>query len=415
MKDLIKTVIYDQKRIVWNDKFIPRRIAANIITGETIVVISGIRRCGKSTLLNQIRNENVEKDYYMNFDDERLIRFSVEHFQILYETFIELFGIQKTFYFDEIQNIPGWERFVRRLHDNGCKVYITGSNASMLSRELGTHLTGRYVQTELFPFSFAEFLAFKKFTWNDSDLFSTEGKATLIGLFNEYFTNGGFPLFLKERDEDYLKSLYESILYRDVLVRNKLINEKELLQLVYYLASNVSKLSSFNGLTKIVGVKNANTISNYISFLEDTYLIFQISKFDYSLKKQILNPKKTYFIDNALIRRLGFSFSEEKGKLLENIIFLELRRRKFEIFYHSNHHECDFVIRQGNAIIQAIQVCYSFDADETRLREMNGLREAMNDYNLAEGLILLSDALEHTIEDNGKTIRILPVWKWLLQ
>jgi len=133
------------------------------------------------------------------------------------------------------------------------------------------------------------------------------------------------------------------------------------------------------------------------------------------LKKQILNPKKTYFIDNALIRRLGFSFSEEKGKLLENIIFLELRRRKFEIFYHSNHHECDFVIRQGNAIIQAIQVCYSFDADETRLREMNGLREAMNDYNLAEGLILLSDALEHTIEDNGKTIRILPVWKWLLQ
>ena len=415
MKDLIKTVIYDQKGMVWNNRFIPRNIAANIITSEAIVVISGIRRCGKSTLLRQIRNENKEKDYYLNFDDERLIRFSVDHFQLLYETFIELFGVQKTFYFDEIQNIPGWERFVRRLHDDGCKVFITGSNASMLSRELGTHLTGRYMQTELFPFSFAEFLGLKNFTWNDSDLFSTEGRATLIGYFNEYFTLGGFPLFLKERDEDYLKSLYESILYRDVLVRNKLINEKELLQLVYYLASNVSKLSSFNGLTKIVGVKNANTISNYVSFLQDTYLIFQISKFDYSLKKQILNPKKTYFIDNALICRLGFMFSEEKGRLLENIVFLELRRRRLEIFYHHNLHECDFIIRQGNTIVQAIQVCYSFDSNETRLRETKGLRDAMNQYSLAEGLILLQDAQEQTLEENGKIIRIMPVWKWLLK
>jgi len=415
MKDLIKTVIYDQKRAVWNNRFIPRNIPENIIQGESIVVISGIRRCGKSTLLSQIRNENNEKDYYMNFDDERLINFTVEHFQLLHETFIELFGVQKTFYFDEIQNIPAWERFVRRLHDDGCKVFITGSNASMLSRELGTHLTGRYVQTELFPFSFAEFLSFKQMGWHESDLYSTEGRAALIRHFNEYFKAGGFPLFLKERSDDYLKSLYESILYRDVLVRNKLINEKELLQLVYYLASNVSKLSSFNGLTKIAGVKNANTISSYMSFLQDTYLLFQINKFDFSLKKQINNPKKTYFIDNALIYRLGFMFSEEKGRLLENIVFLELRRRGVEVFYHSNLHECDFVIRQGNTIVQAIQVCYSFDSDNTKLRELNGIREAIKDYSLEEGLILLNDALEQTIEENGKTIRIMPVWKWLLK
>ena len=133
MKDLIKTVIFDQQRMVWNKNFIPRSFPENIMTSETIVVISGIRRCGKSTMLSQIRNENREKDYYMNFDDERLIRFSVDHFQLLHETFIELFGIQRTFYFDEIQNISGWERFVRRLHDEGCKVFLTGSNASMLS------------------------------------------------------------------------------------------------------------------------------------------------------------------------------------------------------------------------------------------------------------------------------------------
>ena len=415
MKDLIKTVIYDQQRMVWNDSFIPRGYPGNIMQTQLIVVISGIRRCGKSTLLHQIRNENNEKHYYLNFDDERLIHFTVEHFQLLHETFIELFGVQKTFYFDEIQNVSGWERFVRRLHDDGYKVFITGSNASMLSRELGTHLTGRYVQIELFPFSFSEFITFKQFTWEESDLYSTEGRARLIGYFNDYFHQGGFPLYLKEGNDDYLKSLYESILYRDVLVRNKLVNEKELLELVNYLASNVSKLTSFNGLTKVVGVKNATTIRSYLSFIEDTYLIFQISKFDYSLRKQIQNLKKTYFIDTALIRRLGFMFSGEKGRLLENIVFLELRRRRFEIFYHFNRVECDFVIRQGNAIVQAIQVCYSFDTIDTRIREINGILDAMNAYGLNEGLILLHDTQEQTIEENGKIIRVLPVWKWLLK
>ena len=415
MKDLIKTVIFDQQRMTWNKNHIARSYPENIIKSETIVVISGIRRCGKSTLLSQIRNENGEKDFYMNFDDERLIRFSVDHFQLLHETFIELFGIQKTFYFDEIQNIPDWERFIRRLHDEGYKVFLTGSNASMLSRELGTHLTGRYVQIELFPFSFAEFLTFKQVVWTEKDYYSTEGRASLIGHFNEYFHAGGFPLYLKEGSDDYLKSLYESILYRDVLVRNKLVNERELLELVNYLASNVSKLSSFNGLTKIAGVKNATTIRNYLSFLQDTYLIFQICKFDYSLKKQIQNHKKTYFIDNAMIRLLGFMFSEEKGRLLENIVFLELRRRRFEIFYHFNRLECDFVIREGITIVQAIQVCHSFNTAQTKTREVSGLLEAMDVYGLEEGLILLQDTQEHTIEENGKVIRVMPVWKWLLK
>jgi predicted AAA+ superfamily ATPase len=415
MKELLKAVIYDQQKLVWNSRFVTRNFRNDLLSGESIVVVSGIRRCGKSTLLHQIRNEFPEKDYYLNFDDERLIRFTVDDFQLLYETFIELFGVQNTFYFDEIQNIAGWERFVRRLHDHGRKVIITGSNASMLSRDLGTHLTGRYVQTEIFPFSFSEFLIYKNCIVNQRDFYSTEGRALLISHFNDYFNSGGFPLYLKERNEDYLKSLYESILYRDVMVRNKLINEKELLQLVYYLASNVSKLSSFNGLTATVGVKNANTISSYIKFLEDTYLIFQVCKFDYSVKKQIQNPRKTYFIDSALIRRLGFLFSEEKGRILENIVFLELRRRGYEIFYHRNRHECDFVLREENSVVQAIQVCYSFDSENTRTRELNGIREAMEAYNLREGIILLHDAQEQTLEENGKTIRFTPVWKWLLE
>ncbi|MEI6143958.1 MAG: ATP-binding protein, partial [Mariniphaga sp.] len=296
----------------------------------------------------------------------------------------------------------------------GYKVFITGSNATMLSRELGTHLTGRYVYTELFPFSFSEFLTFKQIEPKESDFYSTEGRPMLIGNFNSFFLSGGFPLYLKEGLDDYLKSLYESILYRDVLVRNKLVNEKELLGLVNYLASNVSKLSSYNSLAKVSNVKNASTIRNYLSFLEDTYLIFQVSKFDYSLNKQIQNPKKTYFIDNALVRCIGFMFSEERGRLLENIVFLELRRRRVEIFYHSNKFECDFVIRKGLTIVQAIQVCYSFDTNETRTREINGIKDAMKTYKLNEGLLLLYDSPEETISEDGLTIHILPVWKWLL-
>jgi predicted AAA+ superfamily ATPase len=414
MKDLIKTVIFDQKKMGWKSHFVKRGFQSAILQSSTIVVISGVRRCGKSTLLHQIRNENREKDYYMNFDDERLIHFTVEHFQLLHETFIELFGVQNTFYFDEIQNIPMWERFVRRLHDEGFKVFITGSNATMLSRELGTHLTGRFVYTELFPFSFGEFLTFKQIEPKESDFYSTEGRPMLMGNFNSYFRSGGFPLYLKEGLDDYLKSLYESILYRDVLVRNKLVNEKELLLLVNYLASNVSKLSSYNSLAKVANVKNASTIRNYLSFLEDTYLIFQVSKFDYSLNKQIQNPKKTYFIDNALVRCIGFMFSEERGRLLENIVFLELRRKRVEIFYHSNRYECDFVIRKGTTIVQALQVCYSFDSNETRMREIKGLKDAMVTYKLNEGFLLLYDSPEETVAEDGLTIHILPVWKWLL-
>ena len=180
------------------------------------------------------------------------------------------------------------------------------------------------------------------------------------------------------------------------------------------MASNVSKLSSYNGLTKVIAVKNASTIRNYFSFLQDTYLIFQINKFDFSLKKQIQNLKKTYFIDNALVRRLGFMFSEESGRLLENIVFLELRRRGYEIFYHSNRFECDFLIRQGINIVQAIQVCYSFDSVQTKSRELKGVFEAMEIYGLTNGLILLQDAQEEVIVENGLTVNVLPVWKWLL-
>jgi uncharacterized protein len=225
---------------------------------------------------------------------------------------------------------------------------------------------------------------------------------------------GGFPVFLENKNDNYIKSLYENILYRDVMVRNNLTNEKEIMELVYYLASNVSRLSSFNSLAKTIGVKNASTVSNYLQFIQNTYLIFQINKFDFSLKKQIQNTKKTYFIDQALVTRLGFLFSEEKGRLLENIVFIELKRRGNEVYYFSAKNECDFLIRRGTQITSAIQVCYSFDTQETKTREINGIREAMKTYSLSEGLILTNDT-EEEITSDSQTIRVVPVWKWALQ
>ncbi|MCK5137784.1 MAG: ATP-binding protein [Bacteroidales bacterium] len=410
---LLKSVIYDQRGLQWDSQFLERGISESLISSDEILVITGVRRCGKSTLLQQIRNKLKEKDYYLNFDDDRLIQFTVDDFQDLFEVFIELFGKQQTFYFDEIQNIKGWERFVRRLYDYGNKVFITGSNATILSRELGTHLTGRYISFELYPFSFKEFLAFKDITIKDSEIYSTESRAEIIKHFHQYTASGGFPLYIRNQNIQYLKSLYESILYRDIMVRNNLTNEREILELVYYLASNVSKLSSFNSLAKIVGISNASTIKNYLTFFQNSYLIFHVNKFDYSLKKQIQNPKKIYFIDLALVNRLGFSFSDNRGRTLENLVFLELKRRGKNIYYHRQKTECDFIIKELNKINQAIQVSASLYEKNTYDRELKGLKETMEYYKLDSGLIITENE-EDSIEFSGKQITIKPAWKWLL-
>lgn len=414
MKELLKTVIADQLQLSWKETNVTRMIPDQMVFDKGLVVITGIRRCGKSTLLHQIRSMLKEKDFYLNFDDERLIHFKVEHFQILHELFIELFGEQKTFYFDEIQNIDGWERFIRRLDDYGYKIFITGSNARMLSRELGTHLTGRYIQIELFPFSFREYLDWSHATLTEPEISSTAGKAKAARLFNDYFTGGGFPAFLESKNDQYLKSLYESILYRDVMVRNNLTNEKELLELVYYLASNVSKLSSNNSLTKVIGVKNATTVKNYLGFLQDTYLLFQINKYDHSLKKQLQNSKKTYFIDNAVVLKLGFSFSPQSGRMLENLIFIELKRRGKEVYYHHKRAECDFVIREASTIVEVIQVCYRFDEPTVTEREIKGITEAMTQYGLTRGTIITVGTTRE-MEISGMSISVTEAWKWLLK
>ena len=412
--ELKEIVVEQNKQQKIKDNIIERDVFAKIesyVKNPFVIVISGIRRCGKSTLLSQIRTKH--HGYYLNFDDDRLIKFKIEDFHFLEEIFMELFGEKNIFYFDEIQNIFGWERFVRRLHDEGKKVFVSGSNASMLSRELGTHLTGRHLEVNLYPFSFREFLKFNNFKLEKNSIYLTATKATIKRFFDDYLINGGFPDYVNEKIKEYLKTLYENILYRDIIVRYNLSSEKTLKELVYLAINNISKEISFNSIKKTLNLGSSTTVKDYFDYLENSFLVFLMPKFDYSLKKQIHSTKKVYVIDNGLAMYLGFRISKDSGRLLENLVFLDLKRRKEEIYYYSNKNECDFILRNGIKITEAIQVCYDFNEDDKE-REINGLLEAMNKFKLKNGLILTYDQ-EDEFDVNGKSIKVTPVWKWLLK
>lgn len=415
MKELLKKIIFEQQEFCRNivRNTVPRDIEDEWLTTSEILIITGIRRCGKSVLLQQLRNKLSEQDFFFNFDDERLASFTVSDFQALQECFYELFGQQHTYYFDEIQNIPGWETFVRRLYNEGCKVIITGSNARMLSRELGTHLTGRYISVEIYPFSFVEYLKLINVHPVQADFYTTAGRSNLLVQFKNYIENGGFPKYLQTHSPRYLSSLYESIIFRDVMARNALTNEKEIKELVFYLASNATRRITYSSLGKIIGIRHAETVKNYLEYIQQTYMIFQLMKYSPSVKVQMLNPKKIYFIDNAIIGRIGFNATDNIGYKLENIVFLELKRRGYDLFYHSDKKECDFIVRQEAGITQAYQVTASVSDTKTRKREISGLQEAMSTYGLSEGYIITIDEKE-TIQVDEGVIHIVSAWEWML-
>lgn len=415
MKELLKKIIFEQQEFCRNivRNTVPRDIEDEWVTTSEILIITGIRRCGKSVLLQQLRNKLSEQDFFFNFDDERLASFTVSDFQALQECFYELFGQQHTYYFDEIQNIPGWETFVRRLYNEGCKVIITGSNARMLSRELGTHLTGRYISVEIYPFSFVEYLKLINVHPVQADFYTTAGRSNLLVQFKNYIEDGGFPKYLQTHSSRYLSSLYESIIFRDVMARNALTNEKEIKELVFYLASNATRRITYSSLGKIIGIRHAETVKNYLEYIQQTYMIFQLMKYSPSVKVQMLNPKKIYFIDNAIISRIGFNATDNIGYKLENIVFIELKRRGYDLFYHSDKKECDFIVRQEAGITQAYQVTVSFSDTKTRKREISGLQEAMSVYGLSEGYIITMDEKE-TIQVDEGVIHIVPAWEWML-
>lgn len=381
-----------------------------------VIIIAGIRRSGKSTLLSQIRHSLAEQGYYFNFEDERLLDFKIEDFNRLYEVLLELYGERTIFFFDEIQNVVGWERFVRRMQDHGFKFFITGSNASLLSKELGTKLTGRHISYTLYPFSFSEYLLFQGYHLQKNDLLETTKRATIKKYFLEYTQQGGMPEYLTYHNPESLKEVYNNILYRDIIVRYGITETKSLRELTLYLLSNVGVPFSFNNLKKLLGLGSMNTVKSYIEYLENSFLFFTVNLYQDSVKRQIMAPKKVYSIDPAFIDIMGFRFSANQGRVLENLVFIELARRGGDIYYYKtkNNGEVDFVVRQQQKPPAIIQVSWRIDDETTKQRELQNLLVAMEELHLSDSLLLTYDITE-TIKIDSKTIVIKPVYQWLTE
>jgi predicted AAA+ superfamily ATPase len=350
---------------------------------------------------------------HVNFEDERLLDFKAQDFEMLNEILVEFYGPPKIYFFDEIQNIDKFETFVRRLQDEKKKVIITGSNAALLSKEFGTRLTGRYKSFEVYPFSFKEFLHFKKIVVEKDDFYDVEKKVNMLKLFEEYLLSGGLPEYLKNKDKDYVRTVYENILYKDIITRYSIKKEKIIKELVNILATNATFQFTYNSLKKTLGLSNAITVKEYISYLGNSYLFFEILKFSPSIKQQLNSPRKIYLIDSAFNQVCGLNFTPNRGRNLENAVFIELKKEGKEVYYYSDKNECDFVIKEGIKITQAIQVCHTLD-DTNREREINGLIGAMNAFKLKDGLLLTSEQTEE-LQVEGKKIKIVPVFRWMIQ
>ena len=360
------------------------------------LIISGIKRCGKSTLLHQLIDSTSENTFFINFDTPKLYNFELDDFVVVDEIIVD--SECKMLFFDEIQVVQGWELYVRQKLDEGFRVVLTGSNASLLSKELGTKLTGRHITKELFPFSYQEFCAFK-------------GIATEATSFSDYMDKGGFPEYIKTENQDIHAALIDDILYRDVAVRHNIRDVQSLKRLLTFLASNVGNLVTATKLTQILGIKSSATVMEYFGFFEQSYLIQLMPKFSYSYKVQLVNPRKVYFIDNGLQGAISGSFNTDRGHKLENVVFWELRRQQKELYYYyENGKECDFVVCKNKKAEQLIQVCYNLD-HENEDREIDALYEAMNYFDLKSGFILTfnqHDVLLH----NGKRIDVIPAYEF---
>jgi predicted AAA+ superfamily ATPase len=365
-------------------------------TRSHALIVSGIRRCGKSTLLYQLLRDRYPDSVYLNFDDPRLYDFGITDFVKLDEL-IKASG-STVLMFDEIQLIKGWERYVRQKLDENFQVLVTSSNAHLLSTELGSSLTGRHISKELFPFSYSEYCQFHKL--------EPKAETTL-----SYITNGGFPEYQKQKNTEILTSLLDDIIIRDIAIRYNIRDVRTLQRLTVFLLSNIGNRVTGNKLKATFGISSATTILEYFSHLEQSYLLTFVPMFDYSLKKQNINPRKVYAIDTGLVNANTPGFSKDTGHKLENLVFLALRQTNKQIFYFSKSGECDFLILDKGIISAAIQVCQELNTDNLE-RECSGLYEAMHAFNLNRGTIVTLSQRDHFTR-NGMKIDVIPYHEFM--
>ena len=417
-KDEIKAMLLEQYDNFWQQETgVERECLPKIMATANspyAIIISGLRRVGKSTLLAQFAHKlGKEAFYYLNFEDNRFLGFQPEESTYLHEVLIETFGERHFFLVDEIQNINGWEHFVRSFMDLGFKFCITGSNASLLSQELGTRLTGRYIPIELFPFSFREYRKFFNIPLPDLQRMKTPDKANLNASLEQYLHQGGIPLELANPAIQSLQTLYNDVLFRDIASRYQIEALSSLKELGFFAVSNPANLVSFNKLKNQMGLKSSSTVKNYFDYLENSWLIFTINLYDFSVKRQQIAPKKMYCIDNGLSRVVGFHPSPDSGRMLENLVFLQLRRQTNRIYYvrpPQSNAEADFYLPERRLLIQVSQ---QMENPGTRQRELSAMEKGIDFYHPEKALVLCN-ANENSYQFQNTTVEIRSVAEWLL-
>ncbi len=396
---------------------------------DLVISLVGIRRSGKSTLMLQfakklIGEKGISKKniLYVNFEDSRFLgEYSLDLLNNIYEIYLENLTPDKEpiIFLDEVQNIDGWEKFVRSLNERKtAKIFVSGSNSHLLNSEFSTVLTGRQLPLIIYPLSFEEFLSFSKIEIAGKlDLINK--KAKIKKAFEEYLKFGGMPkqVFFKNSDDKFLllRNYFEDILNRDIINRFKIRQTEKLKALAKFYFSNESSLISFNRIAKFLKIP-LSTIERFSEYLTYPYLIYFVSKFSFSLKEQAVNPRKIYISDLGLRNAVSFDFSGNKGKLLENLVFLHLLKTGKEIYYYKtkNNLEVDFLLKEKQKIELLIQVCLTLKDFKTKDREIKALAKAMQELKLKQALILTEDE-ENTIEIDGNEIKAMPVYKWLLE
>ncbi len=390
------------------------------------VVLQGVRRSGKSTLMDQVVRKLLKSGFppsgilRVNLEEPLLAtEYSIELLEQIYRTYRERVMPEGrcVLFLDEVQNIDGWESWVRgRSETEDMKIFLTGSSARMLSREIGTKLTGRHVSFEIYPLSFREFLRFNGIEIS-SETDYTVRKAVVRNMLSEYMRHGGFPeVVLKKEEPDkllLLKSYFEDIVFRDVAARHEIRDTSNLMNLAVYLFTNIARKTSVNKLKNNFAISQDKT-ENYVSAILESYLLFRVKKFSYSLKSVQRSGFKPYAVDTGLRNRVAFSFSEDFGWLMENLVFLHLKRQGEELYFDSNGGETDFVVKRGTKIAKRIQVWYD-DAENRTIpqRELKGFQIQDNQGQDADCILVTND-LEDTVEVGSTIVRCVPAAKFFL-
>ena len=395
---------------------------------EEIIFLKGVRRSGKSTILiNHIKNllqQGVSKEeiLFVNLEDPRFVPYlSLELLEEIKNAYLFYLNPKNKphIFLDEIQNIEGFEKWLLKEYElKSSYLYATGSNSKLLSKEISSALSGRYLDVLVYPLDFKEFLFFKgKVVSNEFEYIAN--KLEIERLFEEYINYGGFPKVVLTDDvelkEEELKTYFDSILIRDIVARYKLDNFLKLEQLAIFLLSNISNLISINKLKNILNI-SYETVDKYIEYLQNAFLVYTVNKFDWSLKKQMVNPKKVYSVDTGLSKRVSFEVGRKKGDLLENIVFLELKRRYEDIFYYKtkDNYEVDFLIKEKEQITHLIQVSLTLNDEKTLKREIRSLIKTKKELNIEPKLIILTMDESKTLEIENEKIEAINIIKWLL-